>query len=135
MFFFGVIMSVGGLAFIGYLDLVSQYMYLELAQTIANILMGFLSAIIDNIPVMVDVLQMNPEMDINQWLLVTLTVGVGGSMLSIGSAAGVALMGQSRGIYTFFGHLKWAPVILLGYMLSIWVHLLINERFVGIPVQ
>jgi len=135
MFFFGVIMCVGGLAFIGHLDLVSQYMYLELGPTMANILVGFLSAIIDNIPVMVAVLQMNPEMDINQWLLVTLTAGVGGSMLSIGSAAGVALMGQARGIYTFFGHLKWAPAIMLGYMLSIWVHLLINERFVGIPVQ
>jgi Na+/H+ antiporter NhaD/arsenite permease-like protein len=84
---------------------------------------------------MVAVLQMNPQMDVNQWLLVTLTAGVGGSMLSVGSAAGVALMGQARGIYTFFGHLKWSPVILLGYALSIWVHLLINGRFVGVAVQ
>ncbi len=135
MFFFGVIMCVGGLAFIGYLDLVSQYLYLELGATIANILVGFISAIVDNIPVMVAVLQMNPQMDLNQWLLVTLTAGVGGSLLSIGSAAGVALMGQARGIYTFFGHLKWAPAILLGYALSIWVHLLINGRFVGVAVQ
>jgi len=134
MFFFGVIMCVGGLAFIGYLDLVSQYLYLELGATIANILVGFFSAIVDNIPVMVAVLQMNPEMDLNQWLLVTLTAGVGGSLLSIGSAAGVALMGQARGIYTFFGHLKWAPAILLGYALSIWAHLLINGRFVGVAV-
>ena len=35
--------------------------------------------------------------------------GLGGSLLSIGSAAGVALMGQARGKYTFFGHLKWTP--------------------------
>ena len=135
MFFFGVIMCVGGLGFIGYLDLVSQYMYLELGPTTANVLVGFFSALVDNIPVMVAVLQMNPVMDLNQWLLVTLTAGVGGSMLSIGSAAGVALMGQARGIYTFFGHLKWAPVIMLGYALSIWVHLLINTRFIGIPVD
>ena len=134
MFFFGVIMCVGGLGFIGYLDLVSQYLYLELGSTTANILVGFFSAIVDNIPVMVAVLQMNPQMDLNQWLLVTLTAGVGGSMLSVGSAAGVALMGQARGIYTFFGHLKWAPAIMLGYALSIWVHLLINGRFVGVPV-
>lgn len=33
-----------------------------------------------------------------QWLLVTLTAGVGGSLLSVGSAAGAALMGQARGI-------------------------------------
>lgn len=132
LFFFGVIMCVGGLGFIGYLDLVSQYMYGELGPTIANTMVGILSAIVDNIPVMVAVLQMNPAMDMMQWLLVTLTAGVGGSMLSIGSAAGVALMGQARGLYTFFGHLKWAPVIALGYAASIWVHLIVNSRFVGI---
>ena len=126
LFFFGVIMCVGGLGFIGYLTHLSSYLYLELGPTIANILVGVFSAILDNIPIMVAVLQMNPEMPANQWLLVTLTAGVGGSMLSIGSAAGVALMGQARGIYTFFGHLKWTPVIALGYGLSIWVHLLIN---------
>jgi len=70
-------------------------------------------------------------MDITQWLLVTLTAGVGGSMLSIGSAAGVALMGQARGQYTFFRHLKWMPVIALGYAASIWVHLIVNSRFDG----
>ena len=61
-----------------------------------------------------------------QWLLVTLTAGVGGSLLSIGSAAGIALMGQARGHYTFMTHLKWTPVIALGYAASIWVHILIN---------
>ena len=126
LFFFGVIMCVGGLGFIGYLDLVSAYMYGELGPTVANTMVGILSAIVDNIPVMVAVLQMNPTMDLSQWLLVTLTAGTGGSMLSIGSAAGVALMGQARGIYTFFGHMKWMPVIAIGYAASIWVHLLIN---------
>ena len=132
IFFFGVIMCVGGLGFIGYLAVASQFLYLELGPTTANILVGFASAIVDNIPVMVAVLQMSPEMDLNQWLLVTLTAGVGGSLLAVGSAAGVAVMGQARGIYTFFGHLKWAPAILLGYALSIWVHLLINSRFIGV---
>lgn len=132
LFFFGVIMCVGGLGFIGYLDLLSNFMYVEMGPTIANSLVGVLSAIVDNIPVMVAVLQMNPEMDVTQWLLVTLTAGVGGSMLSIGSAAGVALMGQARGQYTFFGHLKWMPVIALGYAASIWVHLMINGRYDGI---
>jgi len=126
LFFFGVIMCVGGLGFIGYLSHLSTYLYTELGATIANVLVGIFSAILDNIPIMVAVLQMNPEMSDHQWLLVTLTAGVGGSMLSIGSAAGVALMGQARGVYTFFGHLKWTPVIALGYGASIWVHLLIN---------
>ncbi len=132
LFFFGVIMCVGGLGFVGYLELVSQYMYGELGPTFANAMVGILSAIVDNIPVMVAVLQMNPAMDVTQWLLVTLTAGVGGSMLSIGSAAGVALMGQARGFYTFFGHLKWALVIALGYFASIWVHLMWNAHYDGI---
>lgn len=126
LFFFGVVLSVGGLGFMGYLAVVSHFMYVELGPTTANILVGILSAIIDNIPVMFAVLTMNPDMDLTQWLLVTLTAGVGGSMLSIGSAAGVALMGQARGYYTFFGHLKWTPVIALGYIASIMVHLMIN---------
>lgn len=132
LFFFGVIMCVGGLGFIGYLDLASAYLYVEMGPTFANIMVGILSAIVDNIPVMVAVLQMNPSMDVTQWLLVTLTAGVGGSMLSIGSAAGVALMGQARGLYTFFGHLKWMPVIALGYAASIWVHLMISGRYDGV---
>jgi Na+/H+ antiporter NhaD/arsenite permease-like protein len=81
---------------------------------------------------MVAVLQMNPAMDMQQWLLVTLTAGVGGSMLSIGSAAGVALMGQAKGMYTFFGHLKWTPIIALAYVVSIWIHLLINKNYVAV---
>ena len=124
LFFFGVIVSVSGLGLIGYLELVSQFMYTDLGATNANILVGILSAIVDNIPVMFAVLSMDPSMPISQWLLATLTAGVGGSMLSIGSAAGVALMGQAKGYYTFFGHLKWAPVIAIGYFASIYVHIL-----------
>ncbi|MCB1846210.1 MAG: sodium:proton antiporter NhaD [Halieaceae bacterium] len=125
-FFYGVIMAVGGLGFIGYLSMASGYIYGELGATTANVLVGLMSAIVDNIPVMFAVLTMNPDMPELQWLLVTLTAGVGGSLLSIGSAAGVALMGQARGYYTFFGHLKWTPAIALGYAASIYVHFLIN---------
>jgi len=135
LFFFGVIMCVGGLGFIGYLEHISAFLYGELGPTVANISIGVLSALIDNIPIMVAVLEMNPSMDLQQWLLITLTAGVGGSLLSIGSAAGVALMGQARGTYTFFGHLRWTPAIALGYLLSIWVHFLINARFAGVPVS
>ncbi|WP_084407380.1 sodium:proton antiporter NhaD [Aestuariibacter salexigens] len=125
-FFYGVILAVGGLSFIGYLDIVSHAMYGNLDATTANVLVGILSAFVDNIPVMFAVLTMQPDMPHVQWLLVTLTAGVGGSLLSIGSAAGVALMGQARGYYTFAKHLIWTPVIALGYGASIWVHLLIN---------
>ena len=127
LFFFGVILSVGGLGFIGYLSLVSEFLYVALGPTLANSIVGILSAIVDNIPVMFAVITMRPEMSTDQWLLVTLTTGVGGSLLSIGSAAGVALMGQARGYYTFFGHLKWTPVIFLGYVASIYLHVLMAD--------
>ena len=129
LFFYGVVLAVGGLGFIGYLAVSSELMYVQLGATSANVLVGLLSAIVDNIPVMFAVLTMNPDMSTGQWLLVTLTAGVGGSLLSIGSAAGVALMGQARGSYTFFGHLKWAPVIALGYAASIFTHLWINAAY------
>lgn len=131
LFFFGVIFSVGGLSYLGYLEMVSNTMYGGFGDTITNIAMGFASAIIDNIPVMFAILSMEPDLDQFQWLLVTLTCGVGGSMLSIGSAAGVALMGVARGQYTFFGHLKWAPVLMLGYAAAIGTHFLINDGLVG----
>ena len=127
LFFFGVILSVGGLGFIGYLTVVSEFLYIGLGPTMANSIVGVLSAIVDNIPVMFAVITMRPEMSIDQWLLVTLTTGVGGSLLSIGSAAGVALMGQARGYYTFFGHLKWTPVIFIGYVASIYLHVLMAD--------
>ena len=126
LFFYGVILAVGGLGFIGYLSMASEVMYTQWGPLPANIAVGILSAIVDNIPVMFAVLTMNPEMSQGHWLLVTLTAGVGGSLLSIGSAAGVALMGQARGVYTFFGHLKWSWAVGLGYAASIWAHLWIN---------
>ncbi|WP_428357098.1 sodium:proton antiporter NhaD [Methyloprofundus sp.] len=125
-FFFGVVFAVGGLGYIGYLELIASGMYDGLGQTPANILVGMISAIVDNIPVMFAVLSMNLDMDLYQWLLVTLTAGTGGSLLSVGSAAGVALMGSSNHKYTFFSHIKWTPVIAIGYFASIFAHYLIN---------
>ncbi len=126
LFFYGVVACVGGLGFLGYLAMASEVMYTQWGATYANVAVGTLSAIVDNIPVMFAVLTMDPAMSTGQWLLVTMTAGVGGSLLSIGSAAGVALMGQARGKYTFFGHLKWTPAIALGYFASIYAHIWLN---------
>lgn len=128
MFFYGVILCVGALAAFGYLAALSNGLYgpAGLGPTAANTVVGVLSAIVDNIPIMFAVLSMNPAMSVNQWLLVTLTAGVGGSLLSIGSAAGVALMGQARGAYTFSSHLKWTWAVALGYAAAIGTHLLVN---------
>ncbi len=126
LFFFGIIFAVGGLGVLGYLAMTSQFLYVDLGATTANIAIGVFSAIVDNIPLMFAVLTMNPAMSDGQWLLVTLTAGVGGSLLSIGSAAGVALMGQARGHYTFFSHLRWSWAIALGYIASLLTHIFIN---------
>ncbi|MFP5305963.1 MAG: sodium:proton antiporter NhaD [Gammaproteobacteria bacterium] len=126
LFFYGIIMCVGGLGTLGYLTVGSHVLYGELGATAANVLVGLISAVIDNIPVMFAVLSMYPEMSDGQWLLVTLTAGIGGSLLSVGSAAGVAVMGQARGIYTFFSHLRWTWAIALGYAAGIAVHFWLN---------
>ena len=126
LFFYGVVMCVGGLGFMGYLGLLSDALYTNWDPTWANVVLGLISAVVDNIPVMFAVLTMAPDMSHGHWLLITLTAGVGGSLLSVGSAAGVAVMGQARGNYTFMGHLRWAPVIALGYVASVLVHLWLN---------
>ncbi len=131
MFLYGILMSVAGLAALGYLVVASELMYGQLGPTAANVLVGVLSAFVENVPVMFTVLGMSPQMDHGQWLLVTLTAGVGGSLLSIGSAAGIAVMGQARGVYTFFAHLRWAWAVALGYAASIWVHFLVNASAFG----
>lgn len=126
MFFYGVMLCVGGLGLLGYLASLAHFFYTGMGATAANVLVGLVSALVDNIPVMYAVLTMHPEMSRAQWLLVTLTVGVGGSLLSIGSAAGVALMGQARETYTFTAHLRWTWAVAAGFVASIVVHLLIN---------
>jgi Na+/H+ antiporter NhaD/arsenite permease-like protein len=127
LFFYGVVLCVGALGALGYLAALSQASYAALGPTVANILVGVASSVIDNIPVMFAVLSIEPDMSKGHWLLVTLTAGVGGSLLSIGSAAGVALMGQARGVYTFFAHLKWIWAIALGYAASVWLHFALNR--------
>jgi Na+/H+ antiporter NhaD/arsenite permease-like protein len=128
LFFYGIMLCVGGLGAIGYLETLSSFLYTGIGATVANISIGFVSAIVDNIPLTFAVLTMDPKMDLGQWLLLTLSTGIGGSLLSVGSAAGVALMGTGRGSYTFLSHLKWAWAILLGFAAGIGMHLLLNRH-------
>lgn len=127
LFFYGVVMCVGGLGYLGYLQLVSVMLFDGLGASWAAFGIGIISAVVDNIPVMFAVLEMNPAISHGHWLLVTLAAGVGGSLLSVGSAAGVALMGAARGNYTFMSHLRWTPVIFLGYVASMLVHLWLGD--------
>ena len=122
MFFFGILAAVGALYFIGWLALASVvYDPSVLGPTWSNVGVGFLSAIVDNVPVMSAVLKASPDMGLDQWMLVTLTAGVGGSMISFGSAAGVGVMGKLPGVYTFGAHMKYSWMIVIGYFVSIGV--------------
>jgi len=121
LFFFGILAAVGGLHFLGFLEYFTA-LYTQFGATAVNIGVGFLSAIVDNVPVMSAVLKSNPDMGVSthaQWMLVTLTAGVGGSLISFGSAAGVGVMGKLHGIYTFASHMKYAWTVLVGYLLSV----------------
>jgi Na+/H+ antiporter NhaD/arsenite permease-like protein len=120
LFFFGILAAVGALHFAGFLGHAVK-LYEMFDPTYVNIGVGFLSALIDNVPVMSAVLKASPDLELAQWMLVTLTAGVGGSMISFGSAAGVGVMGKLKGIYTFSAHMKFSWAILVGYIVSIAV--------------
>jgi len=123
LFFFGILAAVGGLHFLGFLEYFTA-LYTQFGPTAVNIGVGFLSAVIDNVPVMSAVLKSSPDMGVDahaQWMLVTLTAGVGGSLISFGSAAGVGVMGKLHGIYTFASHMKLAWTVLVGYIVSVTV--------------
>lgn len=118
LFFFGILAAVGALHFTGFLAY-AAHLYEMFDPTIVNIGVGFLSAIVDNVPVMSAVLKASPGIDHAQWMLVTLTAGIGGSLISFGSAAGVGVMGKMSGIYTFASHIKLAWTVLVGYIVSV----------------
>ena len=120
LFFFGILAAVGALHFLGFLEYIVA-LYGVIGNTAGNIMVGFLSAVIDNVPVMSAVLKASPEMGLDQWMLVTLTAGVGGSLIAFGSAAGVAVMGRMKGIYTFGAHMKYSWTILAGYIVSVLI--------------
>jgi Na+/H+ antiporter NhaD/arsenite permease-like protein len=123
LFFFGILAAVGGLHFLGYLEYFTK-LYESFGATAVNIGVGFISAVIDNVPVMSAVLKANPVMvpdEKAQWMLVTLTAGIGGSLISFGSAAGVGVMGKMHGIYTFASHIKYAWTVLIGYIISVTI--------------
>ena len=126
IFFYGVILCVGGLGALGYLTLLSQASYSHAwgppSRTSSWALLRRCRQHPDHVR--------RPQHRAGD-VARAVAAGyadrrVGGSLLSIGSAAGVALMGQARGIYTFFAHLKWTWAIALGYAASVWSHFLIN---------
>lgn len=131
-FFVGILLAVGALEFHGVLDLIANFIFGSdpsnnpVAVITGHISLGVLSSVLDNVPLTAAVLQMLPgEMDYTFWVLLAMTAGMGGSLTSIGSAAGVAAMGQVESL-TFVEYLKKGSLpALLGYVGAILTWLLL----------
>lgn len=121
LFFFGILSAVWALGILWYLSYIT-FFYQWVWEFYWNIFVGFISAIFDNVAVMNAILKSNIEMWIDSWLFLTLTVGIWGSLVCFWSAAGIWVMWKMPGVYTFSSHMKYFPIILLGYMLSIGVY-------------
>lgn len=127
-FFVGILLSVSALQVLGVLEIVSHSIIGEHPDftrlVFGNSILGFLSAIVDNVPLTalaIDIIKVNsPEM----WVLTALAVGTGGSALVIGSVSGVVAMGMIKGL-TFDKYLKIATLpAIVGYVAAIGVWLL-----------
>ena len=118
-------MLIGALGFIGYLDSIAHFLFGSISPTLANTIIGLSSAFVDNGTLMFAVLSMHPDLVTGQWLLLTLTLGVGGSLLAIGSAPGVALLGLIKEaillLFTCVGHRSsyWAILQALLYIFGL----------------
>jgi Na+/H+ antiporter NhaD/arsenite permease-like protein len=126
LFCYGAVLCVGGLATLGWAAQGSAALYGDLGPTAASVLLGAACGLIDHLVVMLAVLEMSPAMSTHDWLLAILATGLGGSLLAIGSGAGIAALHRARGIYTFGVHLKWSWAIALGYAAAIAVFWLLN---------
>lgn len=126
LFFIGILFAVGALGFLGILDTISQSLFGEepaISRLIAgSVLLGAFSAILDNIPLTAAALDILQTTDPKLWVLLAICVGTGGSMLVIGSAAGVVAMGMVKELsFKKFFQIATLPAA-LGYVagISVW---------------
>lgn len=113
LFFLGVLLLVGMLQFIGTLQSLTS-LYDVMPAMLANFLMGMLSALIDNVPLTAALLKANLQMNAAEWMGLTYAVGVGGSLLIIGSAAGIVAMSKMPGL-TFITYLRSFGLLLMAF--------------------
>lgn len=116
LFFLGVLLLVGVLKEINFLrHFIDLYQVMPPVQ--ANYIMGVSSALIDNVPLTAALLKAGIAMNTAEWLLLTYSVGVGGSLLIIGSAAGIIAMSKIKEL-TFGNYLKMGGYLLLCYSIG-----------------
>ncbi|MCR5248552.1 MAG: sodium:proton antiporter NhaD [Paludibacteraceae bacterium] len=124
LFFLGILMAVNALSFAGILRELSEWLDQSVGNIYAiNIIIGVLSSIVDNVPLVAGAMKMyevDPTtayfaVDGAFWLFLAYCAGVGGSILIVGSAAGVVVMGLEK--VSFGWYLKEVSLIaLLGYL-------------------
>jgi Na+/H+ antiporter NhaD/arsenite permease-like protein len=125
VFFIGILFAVGALGHIGVLSSISHTVFGATPETwrliTGNVLLGAFSAIVDNIPLTAAALDILNTSDPLIWVLLAISVGTGGSMLVIGSAAGVVAMGMVKEL-TFKNYFKIATLpAALGFSAAIIV--------------
>src|SRR5690606_30889679 len=113
LFFLGILLLVGMLKEIGVLDMLTAA-YAQFSPNVANYSAGVFSALIDNVPLTAALLKASPTLVTSEWLGLTYAVGVGGSLLAIGSAAGIIAMSKVKGL-TFGSHLRYFPFLFVAY--------------------
>jgi len=118
-FFLGVLLLVGALKEVELLGKLAM-LYEVMDPTLATFFIGILSAVVDNIPITAAMLKADLPLDEVGWMLMTYAVGIGGSILVIGSAAGVMAMSKVKEL-TFGAYLKYTPVVFFVYTLGLGI--------------
>ena len=133
LFFAGILLAVGVLGATEQLKSLAEILKNALGDVrIITMIIGFLSAVVDNVPLVAATMHMYDinsfPMDHLMWEFIAYCAGTGGSMLIIGSAAGVAAMGIDRNLSFGWYLRKITPLALLGYLAGAGVYLLINVK-------
>ncbi len=113
LFFLGVLLLVGILKEIGVLSGFTE-LYQYFPAISVNYLVGFMSSVIDNVPLTAALLKADVDMKVTEWLMLTYATGVGGSILVIGSAAGIIAMSKIKEL-NFISYLQNAVYLIIAY--------------------
>ncbi|MGB0894638.1 MAG: sodium:proton antiporter NhaD [Parashewanella sp.] len=127
LFFLGILLLVGMLKQIGILDLLA-HAYGQHNPNISNFFTGMASALLDNVPMTAALLKANPILTTPEWLGLTYGVGVGGSLLIIGSAAGIIAMSKVKEL-TFGSYLKFFPALFICYSIGYGLTIIVAKHF------
>lgn len=127
LFFLGILLLVGMLKEIDVLTTVAGF-YALVDPGYSNYVAGAISALLDNVPLTSALLKADPSLSTPDWLGLTYAVGVGGSLLAIGSAAGIIVMSKMPGL-TFTAYLRYSPALLVAYSVGYGLTLLLANWF------